>query len=65
MEKSVTISLKDIAAHMVASYQFNSEHDHMEHCSAYKLLLSDEDFNEVVKMCSMMVQQNNIKKMVK
>lgn len=65
MEKTVTISLKDIAEHMVVSYQWNNDHDHMEHCSAYKLLLSEEDFNEVVKMCLMIVKKGNIKKMVK
>ena len=65
MEKTVTISLKDIAEHMVVSYQWNNDHDHMERCSAYKLLLSEEDFNEVVKMCHMMVKKENIKKMVK
>ncbi len=65
MEKTITINLRDIAEHMVVSYQWNNEHDHMERCSAYKLLLSEEDFNEVVKMCHIMVQQNNIKKMVK
>jgi hypothetical protein len=37
----------------------------MERSSAYKLLLSEKDFNEVVKMCQMIVQHNNIKKMVK
>lgn len=64
-EKTVTISLKDIAEHMVASYQCNSYDDHMQRCAAYQLLLSEEDFKEVCKLCHMMVQQKNIKPQVR
>lgn len=64
-EKTVTISLKDIAEHMVVSYQWNSYDDHMQRCAAYQLLLSEEDFNEVCKLCHMMVQERNIKPQVR
>lgn len=65
MEKTITISLKEIAEHMVVSYQFNSHDEHMQRCAAYQLLLSKEDFNEVCKMCHEMVEKNNIKRQVK
>lgn len=65
MEKTITISLQDIAEHMVASYQWNSHDDHMQRCAAYKLLLGEEDFNDVAEMCRVMVQQRNIKPQVR
>lgn len=65
MEKTFTISLKEIAEHMVASYQWNSRNDHMQRCAAYQILLGEEDFDEVCKMCETLVKENNIKPQVK
>lgn len=41
-QKQVTLSYEDIAEYLVASYKFNNEHDHLEHCSAIKVLINDE-----------------------
>lgn len=65
MEKIVTISLKDIAEHIVVSYQWNSHEVHMERCNAYQLILSKEDYNEVCDMVRQMIAEKNIKPQVR
>ena len=65
MEKTISISLSKIAAVLVASFQWNSQEEHLHHCDAYKAIMSEDDYNEVAKLAQEIVERNNIKRNVK
>lgn len=64
MSKKITLSLEAIAEHMVVSYQWNNRHDHLQRCATYELLMSEDDYKEVCKICQKMVEQNHIRPQV-
>lgn len=65
MEKTFSINLSKIAEVLVASFQWSSQEEHLHHCDAYKVIMSEEDYNEVAKLDQEIVERNNIKRNVK
>lgn len=65
MEKTISISLSKIAAVLVASFQWNSQEEHLHHCDAYKAIMSEDDYNEVARIAHDIIERNNIKCHVK
>ena len=50
-QKQVTLSYEDIAEYLVVSYKYNNNHDHLEHCSAIKVLINDDKaYSEICEM---------------
>lgn len=63
MENTViTIDLKEIAETLITTYQWRNTHDHLQICDGFKILLGEEKYEIVARLCETMVKERGIKK---